>query len=165
MGRPCAPRRRTSCAPRRNRAVVPSGRSQPCKPFASKSGQRTHPKVCGSPNTISDLLVKRPTIIVAPATSVPESAAVIHGFDGNYLCCYCPCEHHRALERAEPRAGQLNNFCASDRCARERVPYCRGPPGAFRFQTDFKSRSKPSAWAGFDEQCRRRRRTTLSEPI
>jgi hypothetical protein len=50
-----APRMRASCAPGGSRIRTPSGRSQPCNPFASTLGQRTQPKLCGAPNTILDV--------------------------------------------------------------------------------------------------------------
>jgi hypothetical protein len=44
------------------RTFLPSGRSQASKPLASNSDQRTHPNVCGAPNTTFDVLKKRPDI-------------------------------------------------------------------------------------------------------
>jgi hypothetical protein len=45
---------------------MPSGRSQASKLFASNAEQRTHPNVCGDPNTTLDVLTKRSIIMSVP---------------------------------------------------------------------------------------------------
>ena len=73
-GRLRLPGRRPNCAPRDNHAVVPSGRSQASRPFLPISEHRTHPNVCGGPNTNLETLVKRP-IISSSGHSLAHSAA------------------------------------------------------------------------------------------
>jgi hypothetical protein len=69
---------RASRAPRGSRTFEPSGRSQASKPLASSPEQRTHPKVCGVPNTTFDVLTQRSIITHLPnlPISLPEDDEV-----------------------------------------------------------------------------------------
>jgi hypothetical protein len=101
IGRPRPPRMRASCASRASRTFEPSGRSQPSKPRASNSEQRTHPKVCGGPNTTRDLLSKRLTI-----THLHKPSVSLLG--GDAISKVCSVSMRSIRSTAAPRINAAN---------------------------------------------------------